>query len=238
MQLAGRLRITVFATILIAAPARADSVAEAKAHWTKGLGAYALGDYPQAAAEYEKAFALHTDPALLYNAAQAHRLAGNKQRALLLYQNYLRLFGGPRMPYHDEVVRHIGELKVAIESEQRATTSPPTEPALVDKSEPKPTTKTATASAQPTPQHEPAHEPAHESDRAPTGPSSDARREPAATAPLVVATTPAKPAPRRPWIWGVVAGAAAVVGVGIGLGVGLTRTPPNPTPTFGVAAVQ
>ena len=30
---------------------------------------------------------------MLYNAAQAHRLAGDRQRALELYRNYLRVYG-------------------------------------------------------------------------------------------------------------------------------------------------
>jgi hypothetical protein len=42
---------------------------------------------------FEKAFELKSDPALLYNAAQSHRLAGNKERALALYQNHLRVYG-------------------------------------------------------------------------------------------------------------------------------------------------
>ena len=39
---------------------------------------FALGRYGEAAAKYEAAFALRPDPALLYNAAQSHRLGGQQ----------------------------------------------------------------------------------------------------------------------------------------------------------------
>src|SRR6185436_3078335 len=64
--------------------------------------------------------------ALLYNAAQAHRVAGNKQRALLLYQNYLRVYG-KQVKNRDEVERHIQTLQRAIDSEVQSQTAPPTE---------------------------------------------------------------------------------------------------------------
>ena len=54
----------------------------------KATAAFAFNRYAVAAENYEKAFELKPDPAVLYNAAQAHRLAGNKERALDLYQSY------------------------------------------------------------------------------------------------------------------------------------------------------
>src|SRR2546423_15501010 len=109
----------------VALPARGDNTTEARAHFDAGSAAYALGQYATAAQEYEKAFSLKPDPALLYNAAQAHRIAGNKQRALLLYQNYLRVYG-KQVGNRDEVERHIATLKKAIDVEVQSQTSPPT----------------------------------------------------------------------------------------------------------------
>src|SRR4051812_24130672 len=109
----------------ITSMAHAESAADAKSHFDKGTTLFALGRYNEAAVEYEKAFELKSDPALLYNAAQAHRLADNKQRALLLYQSYLRLFGD-RVNNRPEVERHITKLKAAVESEREAVKSPPT----------------------------------------------------------------------------------------------------------------
>lgn len=114
------------AVVLAGGVAHADKEA-ARQHYQRGLAAYALGNYTEAASEYEKAFAEHTDSALLFNAAQAHRLAGNKKRALLLYENYLRLFPA-EVVRRDEVQRHIDELKAAIAADEQAATSPPTTP--------------------------------------------------------------------------------------------------------------
>src|SRR5215831_10307221 len=73
--------------------AAADDASEARTYVDKATASYALGHYAAAAENFEKAFELKPDPALLYNAAQAHRLAGNKERALTLYQSYLRVYG-------------------------------------------------------------------------------------------------------------------------------------------------
>jgi len=103
--------------------ALAAGAEDARAFNEKATAAFALGRYAEAAENFEKAFEMKTDPALLYNAAQAHRMAGNKERALALYQNYLRVYGskGKR-----DVEAHIEELKKAIAHDQEVATSPPT----------------------------------------------------------------------------------------------------------------
>jgi tetratricopeptide (TPR) repeat protein len=177
-----------------------DDKATARAHYQKGLAAYALGHFAEAASEYEAAFALVADSAILYNAAQAHRAAGDKRRALELYQSYLRVFGSD-IRNRDEVQRHINALKQAIASEESAQRSPPVEPIKIA---PHPVVEAA---------------PPHED---PPPPKADVV---AATA--VVARTPEK---SRKWIWGVVAGSVVVAGLAIGLGVGLAPAAnPTPT---------
>jgi tetratricopeptide (TPR) repeat protein len=118
----------LLALLLLSQVARADD--DARAHFKRGTTYYALGKYSEAAVEYEKAYELHPDPALLYNSAQANRLAGNKQRALTLYQNFLRLYSDkdPR----GDVQRFIRDLTAAIESDRKAASIPPPKP------EPKP----------------------------------------------------------------------------------------------------
>jgi hypothetical protein len=93
---------------------------EAQAHYQKGLSAFGLGHYGMAAVEYERAFALEPQPALLFDAAQAHKLAGHDGRALELYQNYLRIFGD-QIKNRREVEEKIEELKSAIASKPPAT---------------------------------------------------------------------------------------------------------------------
>jgi tetratricopeptide (TPR) repeat protein len=123
--------------------ARSDDRALARAHYEKGTGAYALGRYVDAAAEFEQAFALKPDPAILYNAAQANRLAGKRDRALELYRSYLRVYGR-RGEHSADVEWHIGELQRAAEMERAVWVPPAAAPAV----EPSPA---ASLAAQPPP---------------------------------------------------------------------------------------
>ena len=91
--------------------ARADDAADAKAHYQKATAHFAVGEYREAAAEYEEAFKLKQDPAILFNAAQAHRLAGDSQKALLLYNNVIKLY--PTSPYAADSQERISKLSQA-----------------------------------------------------------------------------------------------------------------------------
>jgi tetratricopeptide (TPR) repeat protein len=103
----------------------AAPVDEARAVNDKATAAFALGRFSEAAAEFEKAFELKPDPALLYNAAQAHRLAGNKERALELYQSYLRVYG--HGANRTEVEARVRELKQTT-AKPAPVTGPPAQP--------------------------------------------------------------------------------------------------------------
>ncbi len=114
--------------VAAAGVARADDdIAQARLHNERAKAAFALGRYAQAADEYEQAFQFAPQPALLYNAAQSYRLGGNKQRALTLYQNYLRVYGA-EVTNRGEVEGHIASLKAAIDADQRTATAPPLQP--------------------------------------------------------------------------------------------------------------
>ena len=120
------MRASCFVVILIAflvGQSRAEEE-DAKSIYERGKIAFALGRFGEAADLFERAFEKKPDPAMLYNAAQARRLAGDKKKALVLYQNYLRLFG--ERANASEVEGRISELKAAIEAEQKANTNPPT----------------------------------------------------------------------------------------------------------------
>jgi hypothetical protein len=105
-------------------PARADDDADqARAYHEKAKAAFALSHYGQAAEFFEKAFELKSDPALLYNAAQSHRLAGNKDRALTLYQNYLHVYG--RDDRRAQIEMRIDELKKSIERDRKEIPAKP-----------------------------------------------------------------------------------------------------------------
>ncbi len=85
------------ATVVVPAIARAQPAApvdKAKAKTAKqyvdaGLAAQNSGDYETAVSMYEKAYALVPHPVLLFNMAQAHRLAKHDDKALELYDKYL-----------------------------------------------------------------------------------------------------------------------------------------------------
>jgi hypothetical protein len=191
-----------------AAPTAADS--EAKQHFERGTSAYALGDYSEAATEYERAFKLKPDAALLYNAAQAHRLAGHKERALQLYESYLNVFGA-QIKNREDVTRLVLNLRHSIEADRSSLSAPPTSMATPHGDTPAPTAPPATA------------------------PPAASETSSEAT-PAVVATAPApRPLVKRAWFWGVVGGAAVVVAAGITLGVVLGG-PKDPKGTFGSVA--
>lgn len=64
---------------------------------------------------------------------------------------------------------------------------------------------------------------------APSAPPS----EPATSHLTTLTAAPAKPARRRTWIWGVVAGAVVVVAAGVTVGVVLGTSKKDPTPQLG-----
>jgi tetratricopeptide (TPR) repeat protein len=87
-------RIPVVLLLLMISSAVVHAEDDAKAHYQKATAHFAVGEYHDAAFEYEAAFKLKQDPAILFNAAQAFRLAGENQKALLLYNNIIKLYPG------------------------------------------------------------------------------------------------------------------------------------------------
>jgi tetratricopeptide (TPR) repeat protein len=71
------------------APAPVDKKQVAKQYVDAGLAAQDSGDYETAITFYLKAYQLVPHPTLLFNMAQAHRLAGHIDQALSLYKRYL-----------------------------------------------------------------------------------------------------------------------------------------------------
>ncbi|HEX4456862.1 MAG TPA: hypothetical protein VIA18_02780 [Polyangia bacterium] len=93
--------------------ARGDDPAAARLHYKEGTNAFDLGLYDKSIAEYMKAYQAVNDPALLYNLAQAHRLAGHVRDALRFYRVYLQRL--PNAENRPEVEEKIGELKLAVD---------------------------------------------------------------------------------------------------------------------------
>jgi tetratricopeptide (TPR) repeat protein len=113
------MKFVVFlAAALACGPALADDGATAREHFRHGTSAFNLGHYLEAVAEYEAAYEAKPDPVLLYNIAQAYRLAGENRSAVRVYKSFLHQL--PEAPQRAEVERRIAELQQAMENEERA----------------------------------------------------------------------------------------------------------------------
>jgi hypothetical protein len=212
-----RCSVLLFAALLmLSSVARADDAADAKMHYQKATAHYAVGEYREAAAEYEAAYKAKQDPALLYNAAQSHRLANDNQKALLLYRNIVKLY--PTSKYAAEAKDRIEKLEQAIATTQ----SPPNQPAPVELG------KTPPAGAPP------AVTPVQ-----PISPAAPATSAPPPSAPpptdsasaTVTATAPAPASAGTPiytkwWFWTIV-GAAVVGGTVAIIAASSSSTPWN-----------
>lgn len=211
----GVLGIALFLVAASSVPRIAAAQEDARAYNQKATAAFALGKYAAAADYFEKAFELKPDPALLYNAAQAHRMAGDKERALALYQNYVRVYGGSPGQRAD-VEKHIEELKKAIEHDKEVATSPPTNT--------EPISPTATAETAPPPV-------AAAVIAAPAA-------VPTAPGPVTLVDQPKsdagdqEPLTHKTWFWVAVGGGAAAVAVI--LLVALSGGSKDPSPSIGV----
>jgi len=84
--------VVLVALVSCANIARADRASDAREHYQNATAHFAVGEFAEAAVEFQAAFKLKPGPALLFNAAQAYRLAENLPKALILYKNYLQLF--------------------------------------------------------------------------------------------------------------------------------------------------
>src|SRR5262249_20752976 len=108
---ANKIASVVVALLIVGGGSRmafGDDRSEAREHYLKGTKAFDLGAYEEAIAEYTAAYRLKNDPALLYNLAQAARLAGHAAEALRFYRVFLTKV--PTTPNRDECERKISEL--------------------------------------------------------------------------------------------------------------------------------
>jgi tetratricopeptide (TPR) repeat protein len=231
----------------LARPVLAASGKDAKRIYEEATALFGLGKYADAAEKYEAAFSLKPDPALLYNAAQSYRLAGNKQRALELYRNYVRLYpDGSNAP---DARSHVAALKKDIEDdrppiEMARPPRPGVQPPPVAGAAPPPAPAPAPAPSAPAPAVSPVAPapapmpPPVESQPAnpPLPPPVLAAAPPAASGgvPTLVGTgsTPAESRPLTSewWFWAAVGGGAVVATVLI---LFATRGESFPDPTFG-----
>ena len=95
-------------------PTGPDGIAAAKAHTKQGAAYYDLGRYADANTEFESAYLIEQDPALLYNMGQCQRKLGKSEEAVHFFRTYLRR--SPTGPFASSATQRIKE----IESESRS----------------------------------------------------------------------------------------------------------------------
>jgi tetratricopeptide (TPR) repeat protein len=206
-----------------AKPGAAPEGTQAKEHYVQATKLYDLGKYDEAIKEFEAAFEIKDDPVLLYNIAQAYRLANKYPEALRFYRTYLRR--KPKAANRAEVETKIADMENLIAEQNRVANGPPIDPIAPGA---KPGTTPGGTVQQTTPprpntagtEGEPPADPNALANTTPTDPA-----KPVVVAPPTVPPAPPAPPspPPTPGNSKLDAGIAlAVVGIGVaGGGVGL-----------------
>jgi tetratricopeptide (TPR) repeat protein len=99
------------------APAAVDKKQVARDYTQAGLAAAKLGDYDTAINFYQKAYQLVPHPTLIFNIAEAQRLAGRIENALSLYKRYLS--EAPAGPLAQDARDRIAEIEAGKAEEAR-----------------------------------------------------------------------------------------------------------------------
>ena len=123
--------LSLVASLLVSTPCLAEDVEEAKRSFEKAETAYKLGDFNVALRNYEAAYKAWSNPAFLFNMAQAHRQqysldkkSFHLHKALTLYKTYLR--EAPKPQNKEIVKRIIGELKQILSAVEARANEPKT----------------------------------------------------------------------------------------------------------------
>jgi tetratricopeptide (TPR) repeat protein len=118
------MRFLLFVLLLASAGSAAprdQDLVEARRHYKRGMGHYNLYEYDAAIREFQEAYRLHPEPAILFNLGQAYRGAGDVAQALRSYRTYLREDPENRV----EVERRIADLERLVALERRPPSPAP-----------------------------------------------------------------------------------------------------------------
>ncbi len=109
----------------IAARAESEAVKkqQAKDHYERATRLYDVGKYGEAIAEYEQAYLLVEDAALLFNIGQAYRLWDRPEDAIRAYKNFLRR--RPDASNRADVEKKIADLEKTVEDRRRGQPEQP-----------------------------------------------------------------------------------------------------------------
>ncbi|MFO0563379.1 MAG: tetratricopeptide repeat protein [Polyangiales bacterium] len=90
----------------------------ARTHFRTGMRYFDLGRFSEAAVEFERVFEFTGQSELLYNIARSHESAGNLQRALETYDQFVQR--EPSAPNASAIRAHADELRARVRSESAA----------------------------------------------------------------------------------------------------------------------
>ncbi|MCU1277006.1 MAG: ligand-gated channel protein [bacterium] len=204
--------------LALSSSAAADDRTTARDHFLKGTKYFDLGHFDEAIKEYEAAYEIKDEPVLLYNIAQAHRLAGHSKEAVHFYRSYLRRV--PKATNRDEVETKIAEISKLIEQQEKTRTLPPDLPmspgeqrAAATKPRPTETPKPQPIASPPPPVTTPTEPP-------PVATTTPAEQPPVATAPEQPPPPAVEPKPSSPGFFGGPGKVKKIVGIAL-LGVGV-----------------
>jgi tetratricopeptide (TPR) repeat protein len=126
---------TILGLLLAGAPRTAQAQMtqaqkdEVKLHYQRATRAYDLQKYQEAIDEYQKAYEISGDPPMLYNIAQAYRLADQPAEAVRYYRRFLQRM--PNARNREDVERKIADQEKLAEQRKKAepvAPPPPTGP--------------------------------------------------------------------------------------------------------------
>ena len=106
----------------VAQAGSASGLRDGRRHHARGMARYALLDFEGAIREFRTAYELTHAPALLFNLAQASRLARKHEDALHFYRGYLR--ASPDAANRVDAEKFIDELEPLVHEDQPAASSP------------------------------------------------------------------------------------------------------------------
>jgi hypothetical protein len=209
-----RVSLALVVLLMTASPALgADSaIDEAKAHVRTATASYNLGNYMDAAKEYEAAYMQTLDANLLFNIAQCYRLAGERDRAITAYRSFIR--SAPRSEQ-----RGLAESKLR-DLEQQRSVVPASQPKPAAPDAPPPVTAAPAPVAPPAPPPSPIQ---------PSAPTSPLPAQPAGA--LLAQQPPPEPAQKESHFytrWPFWTAVGVAVAGGIVLAVILSQGKSNP----------
>ncbi len=112
-----------------AAPAAGDPVpAKARKLAERGRELHQRGDYARAITAFKEAYVLAPSPGLLFNLAQAYRLQGNCDDAVLMYRRYIAAVP----PWRDERALAEGHLATVVRCVQKRNLNLPPDAAMAN----------------------------------------------------------------------------------------------------------